>query len=313
MGKSLKIENWQIVTSCSSVKRRKDTPITPSLSSRGLEELASSWVRKLNKVKSLEPAIDTYGGRSFTDAVFASKLIGADLNVISAGLGLVKVDEKIPNYNLTISAGEGSIAGWLKDRGHTSKDWWKSLNNHLHKANSLNSLVRNSSGVIFALPSSYIKLIENDLLSLSISDLKRIYIITSEAGQVLLSESLRERSLPYDERLNGAVKFQGTRNDFAQRALRHFVEEVDFKSIHFSESKAKVLAFLKAHQKPSLPTREKASDEEIQKLIKNNWKAFNGKRDPLHRFLRDVALIACEQKRFGTLWNEVKAYKTGVQ
>ena len=309
MGKISKIDYWQIVTNCSSVKRRKDTPLVPSLSCRTLEQLARAWVEKLNKAKTLEPVIDTYGGRTFKEAILASKLVNGELRVISAGLGLVETNQKIPNYNLTISTGEGSIAKWLKDKGLTSKDWWMTLNNHLNKTNSLNDLVRKSSGVIFALPSSYIKLIQAELDSLSLADRKKIYIITSEAGQKILDKQLRERCLPYDERLNGAINFQGTRNDFPQRALKHFVEQVDFKNIPFTESKAKVSVFLSNLKKPNLPVREKATNKEIQRLIKINWKKFNGKRDPLHRFLRDEVLVSCEQKRFGVLWNEVREFK----
>jgi hypothetical protein len=307
-----KIKNWQIVTNCSSIKRRKDTTLSPSLSSRSLEELAKSWVSKISKAKTLEKVIDTYGGRTFKEAISASKLVDAELSVISAGLGLVKADEKIPNYNLTISTGDGSISTWLRDRGLQSKDWWKALNQHLNKVNSLHNLLSDAPGVIFALPSSYLKLIQFDLDSLCLADLERIYIITSEAGQLGLSEQLQQRCLPYDERLDGAINFQGTRNDFAQRALKHFVEEIDFKKITLPESKSKVLSFLSKHKKPVLPTRVKASDKEIQKLIKINWKTYDGKRDPLHRFLRDVALVSCEQKRFSTLWNEVKDQKSKV-
>ena len=312
MSTTSKTKNWQVVTNCSSVKRRKDPVVSPSLSSRNIEELAKSWVGKLSKAKTLEKVIDTYGGRTFKEAISASQLVDAELSVISAGLGLVKANEKIPNYNLTISTGDGSISTWLRDRGLQSKDWWMTLNQHLNKVNSLRNLLSDAPGVIFALPSSYLKLIQFDLDSLCLADLERIYIITSEAGQLGLSEQLQQRCLPYDERLDGAINFQGTRNDFAQRALKHFVEEVDFKKIPLPESKSKVLSFLSKHKKPVLPTRVKASDKEIQKLIKINWKTYDGKRDPLHRFLRDVALVSCEQKRFSTLWNQVREQKHKV-
>jgi hypothetical protein len=312
MNTTSKIKRWQVVTNCSSVKKRRDPVLSPSLSSRNLEELAKSWVGKLSKAKTLEKVIDTYGGRTFKEAISASQLVEAELSVISAGLGLVKADEKIPNYNLTISTGDGSISTWLRDRGLQSKDWWKALNHHLNKDSSISNLLIDASGVIFALPSSYLKLIQHELDSLCIEELERIYIITSEAGQLGLSKQLRQRCLPYDERLDGAINYQGTRNDFAQRALKHFVEEVDFKKLPLSESKSQVLSFLSKHKKPVLPTRTKASDKEIQKLIKTNWKTYEGKRDPLHRFLRDVALVSCEQKRFSTLWNEVREQKSKV-
>jgi hypothetical protein len=48
------------------------------------------------------------------------------------------------------------------------------------------------------------------------------------------------------------------------------------------------------------------SDQEIKEIIYKNWKKCGGRRENLLRYLRDKALVSCEQKRFGHLWNEVK-------
>jgi hypothetical protein len=298
--------NWQIVTSCSSIKRRQDLAITPSLKVKNLNDLTSNWVRKISASKTLYPAIETYGGRSFTEAIKASKLSGFQLYVISAGLGLVDAEAMIPNYNLTVSKGQGSIADWLENKNLKPSDWWQELNLKLNKNNPIQELVSNSHGVLFSLPSTYLEMIVNELKSLSNINLTKIHIITSESGQRLLPSALKARCIPYDERLEGSSQYKGTRNDFAQRALCHYVSEIDFRNKPIESSRTEVAAYLSKLNKPQIPARKKLDDAEIIKLIKRNWTQCGGRREGLLRHLRDSVLVACEQKRFGNLWNQVR-------
>jgi hypothetical protein len=315
MSKPMLTANWQIVTSCSSIKRRQDAAITPSLKAKTLDELCSTWVRKISTSKTLSPVIETYGGRSFTEAIKAAHESGFQLNVISAGLGLVDAGAMIPNYNLTVSKGQGSIADWLDRKNLKSSDWWQALNLKLNRNNPIQELVRNSHGVLFALPSTYLDLIVKELQSLSDINLAKVHLITSESGQRMLPDSLQARCIPYDERLEGSNQYKGTRNDFAQRALHHYVSQIDFRSNSIESSRSEVIAFLSKLNKPQIPVRKKLDDSEIIKLIKRNWKQCDGRREGLLRHLRDSVLVACEQKRFGNLWNqvrfeyEIRAYK----
>lgn len=297
---------WQVVTNCSSTKRRTGKPIAPAIGYRSLDELCGAWVQKLGKVSDLKPVVETYGGRTFTEAVAASQKLGAGLHVISAGLGLVRAQDEIPNYNLTISKGEGSIAGWLEEKNKSPADWWESLNNKLGKPYPIVQLLKRSQGVILALPSTYLEMISAELLMLTARQREKLFIITSLAGQQKIHSDLRLRCLPYDERLDGANKYRGTRNDFPQRALKHLANEIDFQNQSIRSIQIAVQDFLKKHSKPTLPARVKLDDYQIKQIIQKNWQSYLGKRDSLHRFLRDVALVACEQKRFGALWNQVK-------
>lgn len=297
---------WQVVTNCSSTKRRTSKPITPSMGYRSLDELCGAWVQKLRKASDLDAVSETYGGRTFTEAVAASHRLGADLYVVSAGLGLLHAQDEIPNYNLTVAEGDGSIAEWLGRKNKSPANWWESLNQKLGKPYPLVNLVKNSPGVILALPSSYLEMISGELLTMSESEREKLFIITSQAGQKKIHADLHHRCLPYDERLDGANNYKGTRNDFPQRALKHLVCEIDLQNLPIREVKKEILDFLERHSKPILPARAKMDDHQIKKLIRKNWQTYFGKRGTLHRFLRDVALVACEQKRFGILWNEVK-------
>jgi len=297
---------WKIVTNCSSIKRRRDAQINPDLHSKTLEDLCSAWIKKVNASSTLESVKSTYGGRTFIEATNASDHLNAELYVISAGLGLVHADDKIPNYNMTISSGNGSIANWLHEKRHLSKDWWAMLNSTIGKPLPILHLIEESKGVIFALPSTYLEMILEELEKISQNYLNRVFIITSPAGQKMVSHQVKERCIPYDERLNGAIGYEGTRNDFPQRALRHFAKEIDFKSLPINVIQSNVLKFIESNARPMLPARARMSDQEIKEIIYKNWKKCGGRRENLLRYLRDKALVSCEQKRFGHLWNEVK-------
>ncbi|MGF6923880.1 hypothetical protein OKW28_008077 [Paraburkholderia sp. 40] len=57
-----------------------------------------------------------------------------------------------------------------------------------------------------------------------------------------------------------------------------------------------------ALKKPVIPVRERKTDSEILALLRKNWDRFDGTSARLLRFLRDEALVACEQSRFRNLW-----------
>lgn len=108
--------------------------------------------------------------------------------------------------------------------------------------------------------------------------------------------------LPYDERLEGLPNYAGTRTDFPQRALLHFVQELDGHRRDFGTAHASVLFEMSKLKKPELPVRVKKSDEEIMALLAKNWDKYDGASGRLLRFLRDEKKVACEQSRFRRLW-----------
>jgi len=303
------VKKWHVVTNCSSIKKRHDTPVYLDPFRMSFDQFCSSWTSKIKASGSQITALETYGGRSFIEAVSVAEKIQAELHVVSAGLGLVPVSQKIPNYSLTVSKGDGSIANWLLNQNKSASDWWMALNEQLGRPNALRKIIKSSEGVIFALPSTYLKMIGVELEKLPPDLLAKTFIITSTAGRNAISSKLRERALPYDERLDGSKKYQGTRNDFAQRSLKHFVAETDFINQDINSIKNNISNYLKKYKKPEIPARTKLTDDAILLLIEKNWRTYGGTRDKLHRFLRDTALVACEQNRFGALWNQVRANK----
>ena len=131
-------------------------------------------------------------------------------------------------------------------------------------------------------------------------------MLTSKLGETYVPVHVRPYVLPYDERLEGAPKYAGTRTDFPQRALLHFIQEVEGHQRDFSSAYAAVLSEMANLKKPELPVRLKKTDDEIAALLRRNWNKYDGASGRLLRFLRDEALVACEQSRFRDLWRQIQ-------
>ena len=302
-----------IVTNCTT-RKRQGVPLArfPSTKSvQTIEQLASAWIGRVNNVKQPVPASDLYLGRSIVDARQAATTIGAELYVASAGLGLVHHADPVPSYNVTVSGGDGSIGPFLIQRGQQPRDWWGAVNTAKGKRSALAKLVsRIKVDVVYlALPSNYLSLIAGELDSLADRDLKKLRIFTSSFGRSQVPSRLNGAVMPYDDRLEALVNYRGTRADFPQRAMLHFIEALKAQSLDQSKARSKVKRSLAPLDVPILPERISATDLQLDKLIRKYWKAADGRSAELLRCLRDDALVRCEQSRFRRLWSAVKAEK----
>jgi len=298
-----------IVTNCTNRKRTNGSMVSLSEAQRQgtLECVARRWVKAVKKAPRIDEAQNLYGGRSISEAKNAKKVVSGELYVVSAGLGLIHASEKIPAYNLTVSEGTGSLAPLLRNLGKRPSDWWSALINELSPPLSLRSLIEanKKARVLLALPSGYLELIAQDLNDLTSAQTERLRIITSRPGEAVLSQRLRRLVLPYDERLEGST-YAGTRTDFPQRALRHFVTELGGHNLDHVTAVSKVRDAMEAFQKPVRPARVRKSDDEILALLQAKWDKHGGSSTRLLRYLRDDELVACEQSRFRGLWLQMQ-------
>lgn len=300
----------RVITNCTSRKSSRGPLLSLSTTDlhQPLDKVIEAWSALLNRAPRAIQCGELYQGRSFSDARAVAKEMGSSLYVVSAGLGVVKIDEAIPHYNLTVSEGLGSIAPALSRNKSTSRDWWSLLTGPSGPGKSIRDVLGSSqhTSVYVALPSTYLEMVAGDLLTLSSSQLECVRIFTSSFGREKLPASLRKVCMPYDDRLEGHAVYAGTRADFAQRAMRHFVEELQAQHLGLDEACAAVLQSLQTLVKPTLPERTRRSDEEIIALIAQNWDRFNGHQSHLLRYLRDEALVSCEQSRFRNLWRQTQ-------
>jgi hypothetical protein len=293
-----------VITNCTGRKRTQDGLVASLASARAtnLGELAQAWLTTVRSGKPTLPAGDLYVGRSVTEATFTAESLAAELFFVSAGLGLVGAHEAWPAYNLTVSTGEGSILPALSALEETTAAWWSEVNGARGSRTPLSSLLSSSSvgTVLLAVPSGYVDMIADDIGHAAEQHLHKLHIFTSSVGLASLSPALKRCAMPYDHRLEAALP--GTKTDFPQRAMRHFVETLRGHCMAREEAHAAVANSMASLVAPTIPTRTKASDEEIMQLLVRNWSRHAGQSSRLLRFLRDEALIACEQGRFRDLW-----------
>lgn len=253
-------------------------------------------------------AIDLYCGRSFREALSVAAAPNY-IWIVSAGLGLVRGTQCIPSYSLTLAPNSpDSISNAIVS--FDAREWWSALSQLQTSSGHLIDLCRTYPEciIVMALSTNYYKLVEGDLLSLGKSALSRIRIMGLSLG--LVSPEVARVVMPYDLRLDGPdSKLPGTRSDFPQRALRHFVTEILSAEPKGSAGRhaEMVRESLDGMRFPRKRTRLRLSDSQIRSHINSEWAAVGGRSASMLRRLRDELGIACEQSRFAKLFKQVKA------
>ena len=297
-----------VITSCTSRKKKAGTVLTleNADTAGSLKALAEHWRHQVLAASEgqLLPAAELYGGRSITEAKRAAESLSAPLHIVSAGHGLLRADDSIPSYDVTVTPVSGNpLHRCLLRLGRSPVDWWPALIEAFGKQRSLAKLVARSpeSLVLLAVPSTYLILLSDELTGLSDNAVSRLRVLTSAHGASTLPARLQSAVMPYDERLEGLPAYSGTRSDFPQRALRHFVTVVEGHKMPLETARREVHEAMRALHKPILPERQRKTDDEIIALLRHNWKRLNGSAAALLRYLRDDALVSCEQSRFRSL------------
>lgn len=268
---------------------------------------ADRWMALVRRTPRPHTASELYKGRSISEAASAAVALQGRLFVVSAGLGLVAADDRVPNYNLTVTPGS-VVAEMLGAQELGVHEWWAALTRS--SSSPLSHLARHSS-VFLALPATYLRMVREDLGVISVATREHVWIFTSEAGRAEVPEVLAPCVMPYDDRLETVSGFNGTRADFPQRALRHFVERLHGQQLSLAEGRNAVLASLSSRLRRELPRRVRMSDNEIRALIRARWSHCAGSSTRLLRYLRDDAKVSCEQGRFRSLWQSLKTELEG--
>jgi len=299
-----------VVTNCTTRKRSFVPAVTLSARdhSESLSTIAQRWMSSLEHAPRTATAEELYVGRAMTEVKRVTCTLRTEFYVVSAGLGLVHESTPVPNYDLTVASGQGPLSEALQSSGASAAHWWRLLADRSPRRTPLADLVRKTAPriVLLALPSSYLSLVSDDLAEIDDEARLRLRIFTSTAGLRTIPKKLANCVLPYDDRLESLPGFDGTRADFPQRALRHFVLELRAHPLSLTDAKSAVHQALGGLQPRTVPVRAKRTDDQIIDLIRSHWTAYSGNSARLLRVLRDREFVACEQSRFRELWRLVK-------
>ena len=295
-----------VITTCTHRKRLRPSAVATAVSlpfaSQGAVQ--SAWLEKIRTLPREVRAGALYAGRGFGLAIQAAKNAKAKLYILSAGLGLVSAAQRVPGYGLTVSDGCAESVAARVSGEFDAPAWFSAVLTGPYSKQWADAAGR-SGRILLALTRPYAKMAGTSLAELDPAILARLRIFGASLSAALPSP-LRPALAPYDARLDAILP--GTRADFSQRALIHFVNSVAAK--HEAQDRdadfAAVESALESAVAPERIRRSRRTDEEILQLISARLPSQSGIARIL-RALRDEDGVACEQSRFSRL------YRTAVE
>lgn len=304
--------DYAVLTSCT---QRKRTGLGEPLSADRLlpgtyAETARSWVGLSKRETIKVPANHLYIGRPVKEAKAAASKLSAELHFVSTGFGLVHETTTLPNYDLTVIRGSSSLESTVTDPVFSVTKWWRAINQARGVAFPIRQLLSEYPSAVFliALSRTYLLMIQDELGTLDHCDIQRLRIFTSADGARVIPPQVIHAWIPYDERFDGhGSPNPGTRSDFPQRVMNHFVHHFfNPEALDLETEKTQVLNLLSQHSIRQHPERVRKSDEELMEIIHQYWNHAQGQASRMLRVLRDDLLISCEQKRFAGLFRIAK-------
>lgn len=287
-----------VLTICTN---RKRVPPPPILRGRSLEEgsaesVAAEWRNRLRSAEAVVAVKGLYAGRGFREAERAATAIGGELVVLSAGLGLVGGDQLVPSYSLTLSRTDPD--GVLARARCSAGQWWRALQSH----SPFNCAIDwDDRPILAAVSAPYLDMVSAEWASWRARRLSRLRLFTKRRPSGPAAD-LAAVWMPYDDRLDAAADdLPGTQGDFAQRALRHFVETRGA-GVSPAEDATAVERALRGLTRRVVPDRQRLTDEAIITLIIEDWDVIGGRSGAMLRRLRDEHGVGCQQDRFKNLF-----------
>jgi len=276
----------------------KVSDITPNQS---FAEVSECWSRYLKKRKPLYYAREMYSGGGFKK--LNKTLLQKEFLIVSAGLGLVSSDQMIPSYECTVSRGKvNSISDYFKDE-FSYNEWWKYLVSSKYSSDFINIICKKSDTILISLTGDYLKMVAQDLKLLK----KNFYIFTG-SRELAISLGFEQNLMPYNDVFDGPNgTLRGTNRDFSQRTHADFIKRLN-KYNNFDEAYESVEFDMQTWTPPTKHNNVKKTDEEILSLIKTNENKFSKVTDLL-RYFRFELKVACEEKRFKSLYKNFKEIK----
>lgn len=302
-----------VVTNCTNRKRGIITPLlsASSLNRASISKVAAQWINRLRVAPAVKHARDVYCGRSFREAEASALDLGASLYIVSAGLGIVDSNRRVPVYDLTTAPGTGNTILNRIVGARTPQSWWSLISHRTPFGLCLMDMLAKhpTDLILIALSRPYVELIHEELVQITPGQSTRLRFFGKNLEKAL-PHTLANNWMPYDDRLDSAGHgYSGTQADFAQRALRHFVKEILLRSAKntcAANHRTLVLSSIANLEIRKAPRRNKLDDNGVGAAIRDNWVRGKGQSSELLRILRRELDIACEQNRFRTIYYTVK-------
>ncbi len=224
-----------------------------------------------------------------------------DLYIASAGYGLIHSDKDIYSYDCTFSSGDSNSISKFNNHLDSPSNilWWDKINTF-----SSDSFPDDSYFFII-LPHDYLLAAQNFIQEIIHKYNKKVFIFIANKKSV--PSFMEQNIVKFDSRFNS---FQtGVMINILQRAVFWLSNEIIMKDIPLVHKDLQNHIDIKLAQYKTftMPARKQLSEEEIYEKIRlmilynNISSATQGLK-----YFRQLG-FACEQKRFGKLFNEIKS------
>ena len=237
--------------------------------------------------------------------------------VCSAGYGLLSLDDKVPSYSATFSGSNpDSVVAKSKvlDRRSGLADWWDSLckwpKSSLRPKRSVLSLAVASpdTPLIVIGSDEYLFAMQRDLQA-ALAKLSSPNLLSIFSAGCKQLEGLDQNLIPYDARMQSYVG--GALRSLNMRVARWALAECGRAKPTKKLLQKKVSEQLKNQPAFAMPIRKPITDDAVRKFILRELnRDSRACHSPLLRKLREQNK-ACEQKRFASLFREVKEHVDG--
>lgn len=312
-----------IIVTCT---KSKTVSVPESLKLRSVkrgtvEQRASLWCERLKKSSAERIKVESiYKGDHWSVAKDIRNLAGGKkfkVWVCSAGYGLLSFEDKVPSYSATFSgAHPDSVVAKSKvlDRRSGLADWWDALcrwpKSNLRPKRSICHLVSESPKIPLVVVGSdeYLYAMQRDLKS-ALAELDSPNLLSILSAGCKQLEGLDQNLIPYDARMQNYVG--GALRSLNMRVARWALGECGRSKPTTKVLRNKVSEQLKNQPAFAMPVRKPISDDAVRKFILRELnRDSRACHSPLLRKLREQNK-ACEQKRFASLFREVKEHVDG--
>lgn len=322
-------EQVQIVVACAE---RKTRPVPGERQFRNvgggsLEDRVREWVHAIEETGDATgdsiAARELYAGDHWT-VVKSLERIGEDKGwnlsiwVMSAGYGLISINEQIRSYAATFSPEHPDYVG-RDPRGNgeegLAQRWWKALTLWRRSASgtprSIRELAEQSPnrGLMIAASPAYLRAATSDIEAAreSLSSRDLLTLFTAATGSI---GTLNESRIPASARAQG--RLGGALNSLNVRLVKRALEETEDPKHLTQTALASWAKELIAMEPDKLRIKHAVmSDAEVRSYIADRVREMPGASHT--RLLRDLRTSgrACEQSRFRRLFREVAGPSRG--
>ena len=284
-----------------------------------ISDRVKQWKALVSTASRQYVAADLYAGEYWRTAMgLASRaaLVGqTSVSVVSAGLGLVDLHDKVPTYGATLASGHpDSVLACLSSAtpGQVRRQWWEELTRSdvlgRHGPRRLVELDEHGSdaGVLVCLGRSYLDAVAADLISLAerLGSPRRVMVFASGSPRVGLEECWVPVAGSLRLILGGSLSSTNLRSAVAVLSeLGNSPASVDKARRIVGELTAA------AGDLPSFDRRRQSDDSILDWIFKHLISEPHATKTAALRSLRDGG-SACEQARFGRLFEQARELAT---